>query len=223
VDSAIGLKMEKFNHHQEVVGIYKDVYNESFHQEITPCVLINYKMMSHKVIIKINGLNKKEAIKHIEKGWNKIVPDVPFTYNFLDEKYDELYKTEEKFGLVIKFSALFSIFIACLGLFGMISFTSERRKKEIGIRKVNGASVGNILMLLNKGIIKWVGIATIIASPIAYYATDKWLQNFTFRTSISLGVFAFAVFIVLSIALISVSIVVFRAAKTNPVDCLRYE
>ncbi len=223
VDGAIGLKMKKFNHHQEVVGIYKDVYNESFRQEITPSVLINYRMMLHKVIIKINGLNKKETIKHIEKVWNEIVPDVPFTYNFLDEKYDELYKTEKEFGLVIKFSALFSIFIACLGLFGMISFASERRKKEIGIRKANGASVGNILMLLNKGIIKWVGIAAIIASPIAYYATDKWLQNFAFRTSISLGVFAFAVFIVLSIALISVSIVVFRASKINPVDCLRYE
>ena len=148
---------------------------------------------------------------------------VPFTYSFLDEKYDKLYKTEEEFGLVIKFSALFSIFIACLGLFGMISFTSERRKKEIGIRKANGASAVNILMLLNIGIVKWVGIATIIASPIAYYATDKWLQNFAFRTSISLGVFVFAVFIVLSIALISVSIVVFRATKTNPADCLRYE
>jgi len=223
VDTAIGLKMEKFNHHQEVVGIYKDVYSESFHQEITPCVLMNYRMMSHKVIIKINEHNKKETIKHIKNVWQETVPDVPFTYNFLDEKYDELYKTEEEFGLVIKFSALFSIFIACLGLFGMISFTSERRKKEIGIRKANGASAVNILMLLNKGIVKWVGIATILASPIAYYATDKWLQNFAFRTSISLEVFVFAVFIVLSIALLSVTLVVFKATKTNPADCLRYE
>ncbi|MBA7535450.1 hypothetical protein ES705_27706 [subsurface metagenome] len=105
----------------------------------------------------------------------------------------------------------------------MISFTSESRKKEIGIRKANGASAANILMLLNKGIVRWVGIATILASPIAYYATDKWLQNFSYRTSISLDVFVFAVFIVLSIALLSVSIVVFKAIKTNPVDCLRYE
>jgi len=239
-DSVIGIKMEMFNHHQEVIGIYKDVYNESFHQEITPCVIMNYRMMLHKVIIKINGYNKKETIKHIEKVWQEIVPDVPFKYNFLDDKYDELYKTEEQFGMVIKFSALFSIFIACLGLFGMISFTSESRKKEIGIRKANGASAANILMLLgirkangasaanilmllNKGIVRWVGIATILASPIAYYATDKWLQNFAYRTSISLSVFVFAVFIVLSIALLSVSIVVFKAIKTNPVDCLRYE
>ncbi|MBI9053325.1 MAG: ABC transporter permease [Bacteroidales bacterium] len=223
VDTAIGLKMEKFNDHQEVIGIYKDVYSESFHQEITPCVMMNYGMMLHKVIIKINEHNKKETIKHIKNVWQETVPDVPFTYNFLNEKYDELYKTEVEFGLVIKFSALFSVFIACLGLFGMISFTSERRKKEIGIRKANGASAVNILMLLNKGIVKWVGIATIIASPIAYYATDKWLQNFAFRTSINIGVFVFAVLIVLSIALISVSIVVFKATKTNPADCLRYE
>ena len=222
-DSVIGIKMEMFNHHQEVIGIYKDVYNESFHQEITPCVIMNYRMMLHKVIIKINGYNKKETIKHIEKVWQEIVPDVPFKYNFLDDKYDELYKTEEQFGMVIKFSALFSIFIACLGLFGMISFTSESRKKEIGIRKANGASAANILMLLNKGIVRWVGIATILASPIAYYATDKWLQNFAFRTAASLWVYVLAIFVVLSIALLSVGLVVLKAAKTNPVDCLRYE
>jgi len=223
VDSAIGLKMGMFNHHQEVIGIYKDVHTESFHQEIKPCVIMNYKMMLHRVIIKISGRNKKESIKLVEKVWKEINPDVPFQYNFLDDKYDKLYKTEEKFGMVIKFSALFSILIACLGLFGMISFTSERRKKEIGIRKANGASAVNILILLNKGIVKWVGIATIIASPIAYYAADRWLQNFAYRTSINFGVFIFAVFIVLSIALLSVGFVVLKAAKTNPVDWLRYE
>ena len=223
VDSVIGLKMKMLNHHQEVIGIYKDVHTESFRQKIKPSVIINYRMMLHRVIIKINGHNKKESIKLIEKAWKEINPDIPFQYNFLDDKYDKLYKTEEKFGMVIKFSALFSILIACLGLFGMISFTSERRKKEIGIRKANGASAVNILMLLNKGIIKWVGIATIIASPIAYWAADRWLQNFAYRTSISLGVFIFAVFIVLSIALLSVSIVVLKAAKTNPIDWLRYE
>ena len=223
LDSAIGLKMENFNHHQEVIGIYKDVHNESFHQGITPCVIMNYRMMLHRVIIKINEHKNKETIKHIEKMWQEIVPDVPFQYNFLDAKYNDLYKTEEKFGLVIKFSALFSILIACLGLFGMISFTSERRKKEIGIRKVNGASAINILMLLNKGILIWVGIAIILATPIAYFAADKWLQNFAYRTSISLEVFIFAVFLVLIIALLSVTFVVLKAAKTNPVDCLRYE
>ncbi len=222
-DSVIGLKMEMFNDHQEVIGIYKDVHTESFHQKIKPSVIMNYTMMLHRVIIKINGHNKKESIKLIEKAWNDINPDVPFQYNFLDDKYDKLYKTEEKFGMVIKFSALFSILIACLGLFGMISFTSEIRKKEIGVRKANGASAVNILILLNKGIIKWVGIATIFASPIAYWAADRWLQNFAYRTSISFGVFIFAVFIVLSIALLSVSIVVLKAAKTNPADWLRYE
>ena len=223
VDSVIGLKMEMLNHHQEVIGIYKDVHTESFRQKIKPSVIMNYTMMLHRVIIKINGHNKKESIKLIEKAWKEINPDIPFQYNFLDDKYDKLYKTEEKFGMVIKFSALFSILLACLGLFGMISFTSERRKKEIGVRKANGASAVNILILLNKGIIKWVGIATIIASPIAYWAADRWLQNFAYRTSISFGVFIFAVFIVLSIALLSVSIVVLKAAKTNPADWLRYE
>jgi putative ABC transport system permease protein len=223
IDSIIGHQMSMFGRKQHIIGIYKDVHNESFHEKISPAVLIHIPVMLYAVNIKLNEDNKQETIKHIENVWKEIVPDLPFTYNFLDEKYDELYKTEEEFGLVIKFSALFSVFIACLGLFGMISFTSERRKKEIGIRKANGASAVNILMLLNKGIVKWVGIATIIASPIAYYATSKWLENFAYRTSISLGVFVFAVFIVLSVALLSVSIVVFRATKTNPADCLRYE
>ena len=223
LDSVIGLKMEHLGHHQEIIGIYRDVHNESFHQKITPCVLMNYKVMLHKVIVKTTGYNRMETIKHIEKEWLSIVPHVPFKYDFLDDKYNKLYKTEEEFGLVIKFSAMFSIFIACLGLFGMISFTSERRKKEIGIRKANGASAVNILMLLNKGIVKWVFIATILASPIAYYATDKWLQDFAYRTEASLWVYVLAIFIVLSIALISVSLVVFKAAKTNPADCLRYE
>lgn len=223
LDSVIGLKMEHLGHHQEIIGIFKDVHNESFHKKITPCIFMNYGMMLHKVIVKTTGYNRKEIIKYIDKEWQEIVPDVPFKYDFLDDKYNKLYKTEEKFGMVIKFSALFSILIACLGLFGMISFTSERRKKEIGIRKANGASALNILMLLNKGIVKWVFIATILASPIAYYATDKWLQDFAYRTEANLWVYVLAIFIVLSIALVSVSLVVFRAAKTNPADCLRYE
>jgi putative ABC transport system permease protein len=149
------------------------------------------------------------------------MPDLPFQYNSLEDKYDKLYETETKFGLVIKFSAMFSIVIACLGLFGMVSYTSERRKKEIGIRKSNGASAADILILLNTGIVKWVGIATILAIPVAYYATDKWLQDFAYRTSVNIGVFVLAVFIVLAISLLAVTFVVLKAAKTNPAECLR--
>ena len=134
-----------------------------------------------------------------------------------------MYESETKFGLVIKFAALFSIVIACLGLFGMVSYTSERRKKEIGIRKSNGASISDVMILLNTGIVKWVGIATVLAIPVAYYATDKWLQNFAYRTSINIGVFVLAVFIVLTISLLAVTVVVLKAARTNPAECLRSE
>ncbi|MFC2121771.1 ABC transporter permease [Bacteroidota bacterium] len=223
VDSIIGYPMSMFGYQMQIIGIYKDVHNESFHQKITPSALINIPIMLNKVNIKLNGDRKKEAIDHVEKVWEEIIPDVPFQYNFLEDKYDKLYATEVKFGLVIKFSALFSIFIACLGLFGIVSFTSERRKKEIGIRKANGASAINVLMLLNKGIVKWVGIATILACPIAYYATNNWLQNFAYHTPIHIGVFVLAVLIVLSITLLTVTFVVLKAAKTNPADCLRYE
>lgn len=221
VDSIIGYRMSMLGYPQHIVGIYKDVNNESFHKNIGPSALINYTIMLHSINIKLNRHNEKEAIDHVEKVWNEIIPDVPFQYNFLDDKYDQLYETEAKFGLVIKFSALFSILIACLGLFGMVSYTSERRKKEIGIRKSNGASAVDILMLLNTGIVKWLGVATILACPLAYYAIDKWLQNFAYRTPVNFGVFALAIFIVFSIALLTVTFVVLKAARTNPAECLR--
>ncbi len=221
IDSIIGYRMSMLGYPQHIVGIYKDVNNESFHEKIGPSALINYTIMLHSINIKLNGQNKKAAIDHVEKVWNEIIPDIPFQYNFLDDKYDQLYEKEAKFGMVIKFSALFSILIACLGLFGMVSYTSERRKKEIGIRKSTGASAVDIMMLLQIGIVKWLGIATILACPVAYYATDKWLQNFAYRTPINVGVFVLGVFIISAIALLAVSVVVFKAAKTNPAECLR--
>jgi putative ABC transport system permease protein len=223
MDSIIGFRTSIFGGQQEILGIYKDVHNESFHQKISPTALMNYSGMLHTIMIKVNGQNRKVAIDHVENVWNKIIPDLPFQYNLLDDKYDGLYETEIKFGLVIKFAALFSIVIACLGLFGMVSYTSERRKKEIGIRKSNGASTADILILLHTGIVKWVGIATILAIPVAYFATDKWLQDFAYRTSVHMGVFVVGVFIVLTISLLAVTIVVVKAARTNPAECLRSE
>jgi len=125
-DSIIGYRMSMLGYPQHIVGIYKDVNNESFHKNIGPSALVNYTIMLHSINIKLNRQNRKAAIDHVEQVWNEIIPDVPFQYNFLDDKYDQLYETEAKFGLVIKFSALFSILIACLGLFGMVSYTSER-------------------------------------------------------------------------------------------------
>ena len=223
MDSIIGFKMSLFGAQQTILGIYKDVHNESFRQEISPTVMMNYSYMLHKIMIKINGQNKKAAIAHVEKVWNEIIPDVPFQYNFLEDKYDKLYESETKFGMVIKFSALFSILIACLGLFGMVSYTSERRKKEIGIRKSTGASAADIMMLLQIGIVKWLGIATILACPLAYFALDKWLLDFAYRTPINIGVFVLAVFIVSAISLLAVSFVVLKAARTNPTECLGSE
>jgi putative ABC transport system permease protein len=223
MDTIIGVGMSLFGGEQTIIGIYKDVHNESFRQKISPTALMNYPVMLNKIMIKINGQNRKAALAHVESVWNEIMPDLPFQYNFLEDKYDKLYETETKFGLVIKFSALFSIVIACLGLFGMVSYTSERRKKEIGIRKSNGASAADILILLNTGIVKWVGISTILAIPVAYYAIDKWLQDFAYRTPVNIGVYVFAVFIVLAISLLAVTFVVLKAARTNPAECLRSE
>jgi len=128
-DSVIGLKMKRLNQHQEVIGIYKDVHTESFRQKIKPSVIINYRMMLHRVIIKINGHNKKESIKLIEKAWNDINPDVPFQYNFLDDKYDKLYKTEEKFGNGNKIFC-FIFHINCLFRLVRDDFIYQRKKEK---------------------------------------------------------------------------------------------
>jgi putative ABC transport system permease protein len=221
VDTIIGYRMSLLGYEQHIVGIYRDVHNESFHEKINPSALVNYTVMLHSINIKLNGKNRKTAIAHVANVWNEIIPDVPFRYDLLEDKYHQLYESETKFGLVLKFSALFSIIIASLGLYGMVSYTSERRKKEIGIRKSNGASAADILILLNTGIVKWVGIATILAIPVAYYATDKWLQNYAYRTSIHMGVFVLAVSMVLAISLLAVAVVVLKAARTNPAECLR--
>ena len=229
LDSAIGLKMEMFNHHQEVVGIFKDVYNESFHQEIKPCVLMNYGMMLHKVIIKTNGQNKKETIKHIEKEWQKIVTDVPFKYDFLDDKYNELYKTEEKFGMVIKFSALFSILIACLGLFGMISFTSERRKKEIGIRKAMGATpriIISTILLESIFITAIFGFIGMILGIITLNSIEgKILEDDYFITNpgINSGTAIFVTILLIICGTLAAYIPAKKAARIKPIVALRDE
>lgn len=223
LDSIIGHRITTMFGSQEILGIYRDIHNESFHEDISPSALMNLPYMLHKVIIKIDPNNRKTAINQIEMIWNEFVPDIPFTYGFLEEKYHRLYDAETRFGKVIGYAALLSVLLACLGLFGLVSYNTETRVKEIGIRKANGATATDILILFDRAIVRWVGIACVLAIPLSYFAINKWLQNFAYRTPISIGMTALAIFIVLAISLFAVFIVVLKAAKTSPAECLRTE
>jgi len=155
--------------------------------------------------------------------WKDLVPNEPLNFTFYDDQFQAMYMKEEKLAKSITFFSLIAIVLTCMGLLGQIFMTSLMRTKEIGVRKVNGATIGEILYMLNKDIIKWVLIAFVIACPIAYYAMEKWLENFAYKTDLSWWVFALAGLITLGITLLTVSWQSWRAATRNPVESLRDE
>ncbi len=163
------------------------------------------------------------TIATIETVFDNFFPDNPFEYFFLDDYYNQQYKADELFGKIIGLFSLLAIFITCLGVFGMAAFVVMKRVKEIGIRKVNGANVSDILVLLTKDIVIWVMISLVIASPAAYYITTLWLRNFASNTSLGLWIYISAGVIVFGIALLTVSWQSWRAAQKNPVEVLHHE
>ncbi len=207
----------------QIIGIIKDFHYRGLNYEQTPLLLFNTYEYKNYVNIKLVNSNIAGALENIRLTWEEICPAFSFEYEFLDATYDLQYKSERKFESLLFSFALLALFIASIGLFGLSIFSIERRTKEIGIRKVNGATTTEIMAMLNKNIIKWVIIAFIISCPIAWYAMNKWLQNFAFRTNINLWLFALAGLIALGIALTTVSWLSWRAASNNPVQALRYE
>ena len=173
--------------------------------------------------LKIKTDNIGETIESIRDSWEKVFPDSPFRYFFLDEKYNQQYKADQQFGQVIGTFSILAIIIACLGLFGLSSYTILQRTREIGIRKVLGGSVAQIVRLLIQDFIKLVMIAGIIAIPFAYFAMEGWLSNFAVRISINVWVFVVPLIATLVISVLTVSVQTIKAAHTNPVDTLRNE
>jgi putative ABC transport system permease protein len=171
--------------------------------------------------VSIAGNDVPAALAHVEKTWKKFLPNRPFEYEFLDQRFGELYRAESTRGTLFTTFATISIFIACLGLFGLASFTITQRSKEISVRKVLGASVGGIVGLLSKEFVRLVLIAFLLAIPLAWYVMDRWLQDFAYRTGIGADVFLIAGLLALGIALVTVSYQAIRAALANPVNSLR--
>jgi putative ABC transport system permease protein len=205
-----------------IIGVIRDFNTQSLREEMAPVVLIPTKAASY-LFLRLSPTNIAAAMKTIEQKVKAIVPDDPFEYRFLDEVIGNQYKTEQRTDKLATLVAVLSIFISCLGLFGLASFSSQQRTKEIGIRKVLGASIAGVLVMLTKDFTKWVLVANILAWPIAWYAVNKWLQNFAYRVEVSWWVFALAGALTLVIALLTVSWQAIRAATGSPVEALRYE
>ena len=206
----------------KIIGVVKNFHFESFHQDIGPLCLI-LQRSTGLISFKVSASRIPLIIKDAETKWKKMASGMPFSYKFLDDSFNEVYKAERRVGIIaLSFSAL-AIIVACLGLFGLATFLAEQKTKEIGVRKVLGASVPAILLMLSKEFIKWIVIANIIAWPLAYYFMSKWLQEFAYRIDINLWLFIIAGCVALIIALITVSFQAVKAATANPVKSLKYE
>lgn len=207
----------------KIVGIMKDFHFHSLHSPIEPLCIYYEPLYFDYLSIKINTGNVSQTIAHIEKVIKKFSPKHPFEYHFFDEIFARSYQSELRTSKITGTFAFLSIFIACLGLFGLASFTAAQRTKEVGIRKSLGASISNIILLFLKEFAKWVFIANVLAWPVAYYAMSRWLQNFAYRTDIGIGVFILSGGLALLIALFTVGYQSVKAGRANPVDALKYE
>jgi putative ABC transport system permease protein len=222
-EEAVGKRFKQWGREGKIVGVIKNFHYKSLQQPIKPLCLRMEWPQSGLLSVKLNQAGVKGAVTAIEKQFKTIIPNRPFSYYFLDEFYDRQYRSEERFGKLFLNFAILAIFISCLGLLGLASYSTMQRTREIGIRKVMGASVSNIINLLSKEFLKLVIISFFIAAPVAWYFMHKWLDDFAYRTHISWWTFAAAGSMALLIAIITISFQAFRAAVANPVKSLRTE
>ncbi|MCT4614471.1 MAG: ABC transporter permease [Marinifilaceae bacterium] len=210
----------------KIIGITENFHSNDMKSDYFPYAIVIYMKYYYEpdnLAIRIKATNKTLLIKQIESIWKEATNDSPFQYEFMDDIFHNLHKAENNTMMMFSAFSILAVLIACLGLFGLVSFTTEKRIKEIGIRKTLGASVSQIVIILNKDLIKWIVFSFIIACPCAYYFIDNWLNNFAFHTEIGIGLFIISGLIIILIALITVSWQAFKAATKNPVDALRYE
>jgi len=224
-EDAVGMSMSTFAPflNGNVIGVVKDFNYESMHHEIIPIITYIKPNQANTVSIRIALGGIREALSDAESVWKRFNPEYPFQYDFLDDRIAEQYRNEERMMQMFGYFSLLAIFIACLGLFGLASFMAEKRTKEIGIRKVLGATLSNIMVLLSKEFTVLVLVGNIIAWPLAYFAMHGWLNNFAYKIGVGWAVFVFAGFLTLVISLLTVSYQAVRAALTDPAVAIRYE
>jgi putative ABC transport system permease protein len=207
----------------QVIGVVKDFNYKSLYDKMETTVLQIFPDAAWKVAVKMQTKNIGNTVNSVRSVWNKFTQEYPIEYKFLDENFEQMYNAEDKLKSLLTIFTSIAIFVGCLGLFGLAAYTAERRRKEVGIRKVLGASTQGVVFLLSKDFIKLVVISLLIASPVAWYFMNKWLEDFAYRISISWWVFVIAAIVALSIAFITVSFQAIKAAIANPVKSLRTE
>ena len=225
-DNPLGKKIQQIYGNQQtrtVIGVVKDFHMSSLHNVIEPMFINASYPEINTLCIRIASGNITGMLDSIRSTWKKVVPNAPFDYFFLDESFDSQYRVEERLSRLFAYFSLLAIFIACLGLFGMACYSAEKRTKEIGIRKVLGASVSGIVLMLTRELVRLFLIANIVSWPIVYMASQKWLQNFAYRTHIGLEIFLLSAILILVITLGTISYQAVKAALANPVKSLRYE
>jgi putative ABC transport system permease protein len=205
-----------------VIGVVKDFHFRSLHEPITPLIMVMGKDFGN-TIVKIRPGDIPGVLAGMKKLWTGLGASAPFSYSFLDDRFNATYKAEQHVGRILGIFAGLTIFVACLGLFGLATFMAEQRRKEIGIRKVLGATITGIVALLSKDFLRLIGIAFLLAAPVAWFAMNKWLEDFAYRITISWWIFLLAALLAITIALLTISFRAIRAATANPVKSLRTE
>jgi len=232
-DNPLGREIEIINELESmereartIIGVVEDFHFESLHEEIRPLVIYNsgpWDNAYDRISVKIDTDNVPEIITFLKNKWAEFDSKYPFEFSFIEERYDALYRSEENLVKLFGYFTALAIIIGCLGLFGLASFTAEQRTKEIGVRKVLGASVTNIILLLVREFTRWVVVAVVIAWPVSYFLMNDWLRNFAYRVNIGVYTFAVAAAMAFMIAVLTVSYQAVRAALSNPVNALKYE
>ena len=219
--SVIGKTIQGQGQPSPVIGVLKNFHFKPLQTKIEP--LFMFFQPGGIMVIRVNPGNIKTTLSALEESYKEIVPEIPFEYGFVDEDYDNMYRVIERMGELFNYLSVLAIFVSCLGLFGLASYITEKRTKEIGVRKAYSATVTDIVFLLSRQFLKWVLIANVIAWPIAYIAAKRWLQTFAYRTDIGVEIFVLTTLGAFVIALITISWQTIKAARGNPVDSLRYE
>ena len=222
-EETLGKRFVRGDREGEIIGVVKDFNYRSLRQQVDPLFLWILPSWTAYLTLRVRTEDVTQAVADVERLWKDVAPQRPFTYTFLDDQFNQQYQAEEHFGKLFGYFALLAIFIACLGLFGLASFTAQERTREIGVRKVLGATVPQIIVLLSKDFAWLVLLAFVVAAPVAYLAMEEWLTGFAYRTAISWWIFLIAGLAALGVAVLTISYQSIKAALANPVESLRYE
>jgi putative ABC transport system permease protein len=222
-EQAIGKQIDFWGKTYTIVGVVENFHQQSLRDDYDALIFRCIPDLRNQVSIKISTANIQQTLAGLKTDWKTYFPNDQFDYFFLDEHFNKQYQADKRFGQVFGIFTFIAIFVACLGLFGLVSYTIVQRTKEIGIRKVLGATVSNILQLLYKDFAVLVVVAFVVSAPLAWYAINKWLQTYSFRLSISWLLFVIPFIVVFIIAFVTVSLLTVKAALMNPVKSLKTE